>query len=136
MTTFEQWLDVQNGADLRGKESYVPNVQIEHGPEMGYRFMATPRDLATYVHYDALYEAYLNACLMLLAIGAPFDPGVPFGTPDNIDKQQGFAQFGGPHILSLVTEVATRALKAVRYQKFKRSPPRPSRSHRWPGQPV
>ena len=26
--------------------------------------------------------------------------------------------FGGPHILSLVTEVATRALKAVRYQKF------------------
>ena len=30
----------------------------------------------------------------------------------------GFALFGGPHILTLVTEVATRALKAVRYQKF------------------
>ena len=30
----------------------------------------------------------------------------------------GFALWGGPHILSLVTEVATRALKAVRYQKF------------------
>ncbi len=118
MTTFEQWLDVQNGADLRGRESYLPNVQIEHGPETGYRFITTPRDLATYVHYDALYEAYLNACLMLLAIGAPFDPGVPFGASDHLDKQQGFAQFGGPHILSLVTEVATRALKAVRYQKF------------------
>jgi hypothetical protein len=30
----------------------------------------------------------------------------------------GFALFGGPHILNLVTEVATRGLKAVRYQKF------------------
>ena len=30
----------------------------------------------------------------------------------------GFALWGGPHILSLVTEVATRGLKAVRYQKF------------------
>ncbi|MEK6762419.1 MAG: vanadium-dependent haloperoxidase [Nitrospirota bacterium] len=108
MTTFDEWLDVQNGANLRGREA----------PYIGYRFMATPRDLATYVHYDALYEAYLNACLLLLSVGAPFDPGLPFLRNDAIDKQTGFAQFGGPHILSLVTEVATRALKAVRYQKY------------------
>ena len=37
--------------------------------------MKTPRDLATYVHYDALYEAYLNACLILLGMKAPLDPG-------------------------------------------------------------
>ena len=43
---------------------------------------------------------------------------LPFQAPDHVDKQLGFAQFGGPHILTLVTEVATRALKAVRYQKF------------------
>ena len=108
MQNWHQWLDVQNGADLRGGESYEP----------GYRFIATPRDLATYVHHDALYEAYLNACLILLGLGAPFDPGLPFQADDYKDKQQGFAQFGGPHILTLVTEVATRALKAVRYQKF------------------
>ncbi|NET02529.1 MAG: vanadium-dependent haloperoxidase [Sphaerospermopsis sp. SIO1G1] len=108
MQTWETWLDVQNAADVRGTETYCD----------GYRFIATPRDLATYVHYDALYEAYLNACLWLLAAGAPFDPGLPFRYPDYIDKQQGFSQFGGPHILTLVTEVATRALKAVRYQKF------------------
>lgn len=108
MTTFDTWLDVQNGANLRGRE--VPYVD--------YRFMATPRDLATYVHYDALYEAYLNACLLLLSLGTPFDPGLPFLRDDAIDKQTGFAQFGGPHILTLVTEVATRALKAVRYQKY------------------
>ena len=110
MTTWEAWLDVQNGADLRGLETYCDNP--------AYRFMATPRDLATYVHYDALYEAYLNACLIMLGLGVSFDPGIPFQDQDFRDKQQGFAHFGGPHILSLVTEVATRALKAVRFQKF------------------
>jgi len=108
MTTWEEWLDVQHGANLAGFEEY----------EGSTRFIWTPRDLATYVHYDALYQAYLNACLILLAEGYPLDPGLPFTAPDFQDHQQGFAQFGGPHILSLVTEVATRALKAVRYQKF------------------
>jgi hypothetical protein len=108
MQNFNDWRDVQNGADVRGTETYGD----------GFRFIATPRDLTTYVHYDALYEAYLNSCLILLGLGAPFDPGLPFLAPDYIDKQYGFAQFGGPHILTLVTEVATRALKAVRYQKF------------------
>jgi hypothetical protein len=70
------------------------------------------------VHYDALYEAYVNACISLLSSGAPFDRGIPFLEEDAFDKQQGFAHFGGPHILTLVAEVATRALKAVRYQKF------------------
>ncbi len=108
MQSWDEWLDVQNGADLRGRESY----------DAGYRFIARPRDIATYVHHDALYEAYLNACLILLGLKAPFDRGLPFQVADYKDKQQGFAQFGGPHILTLVTEVATRALKAVRYQKF------------------
>ncbi|MGC1307353.1 MAG: vanadium-dependent haloperoxidase [Phormidesmis sp.] len=111
MTTWQWWLDVQNGADLRRKETY------EDGDHK-YRFITTPRDLATYVHYDALYQAYFNACLSMMAMGVPFDPGIPFQANDTLDHQQGFAHFGGPHILSLVTEVATRALKAVRYQKF------------------
>ncbi|MGB2924184.1 MAG: vanadium-dependent haloperoxidase [Limnothrix sp.] len=110
LTNWYEWLDVQEGADLRGRESYVA------GPTR--RFITTPRDLATYVHYDALYEAYLNACLIMLSEGIPFDPGIPFQGRDFLDHQQGFAHFGGPHILSLVTEVATRALKAVRFQKF------------------
>ena len=117
MTTFEAWLDVQNGADVRGAETYETDASgTREFP--AYRAMTTPRDLATYVHFDALYEAYLNACLTLLGMGAPFDPGIPFQQPDVEDKQQGFAHFGGPQILTLVCEVATRALKAVRYQKF------------------
>ena len=114
MTVWEQYLDVQNGADLRGIETYVK----PDGVDQGHRFIATPRDLATYVHFDALYEAYLNACLVLLASGAPLDRGIPFSGADTFDKQQGFAHFGGPHVLTLVCEAATRALKAVRFQKF------------------
>lgn len=113
MTNWEEWLDVQHAAKLNGLEDYVGEQTTN-----ARRFIFTPRDLATYVHYDALYEAYLNACLILLGMGAPFDPGIPFQQDDSRDHQQGFAHFGGPHILSLVTEVATRALKAVRFQKY------------------
>lgn len=109
LTDWDEFYDVQNGANLGGQEKYVCQER---------RFITSGRDLSTYVHYDALYQAYLNACLLLLGAGAPFDDGVPFQGPDEADKQQGFAHYGGPHILTLVTEVATRALKAVRYQKF------------------
>ncbi|KAI0561250.1 vanadium-dependent bromoperoxidase 1 [Gracilaria domingensis] len=110
MTTWQSFMDVQNGADVRGREVYDNDVP--------FRFIATPRDLATYVHFDALYQAYLNACLILLGMKVPFDKGLPFQLDDDVDRQQTFATFGAPHILSLVTEVATRALKAVRFQKF------------------
>lgn len=114
LINWKEWIDAQNGADFRGQEAYNGNNR---------RFITTPRDLATYVHYDALYQAYLNACIILLGTDVPegvdkYDEGVPFQDPDYDDHQQGFAHYGGPHILTLVTEVATRALKAVRYQKF------------------
>ncbi|MEM7060914.1 MAG: vanadium-dependent haloperoxidase [Pseudomonadota bacterium] len=113
----KSWLHVQDGYTAT-PESYTG----------GRRFICTPRDLATYVHYDALYEAYLNACIILLGMGTPFDPAfdnlsggdqlyhVGAGSVDR--NAGGFALWGGPHVLTLVTEVATRALKAVRYQKF------------------
>ena len=113
MTDRASYLDVQEGAKVGGALF-----------EKGARFISTPRDLATFVHYDALYQAYLNACLMLLGFGAPVDPGIaahhdmaPLAR-DLKNVTDGFALFGGPHILNLVTEVATRGLKAVRYQKF------------------
>jgi hypothetical protein len=105
LTAFGDWRSVQRGQDRRGTDVFDPTL----------RFIRNLRDLATYVHFDALYEAYLNACLILLSIPAPLDPGNPY-----VDSrtQDGFGTFGGPHILSLVTEVATRALKAVWYQKW------------------
>jgi len=106
MTDWAMWLDVQNAANR--KNSYDQY-------EKGTRFISTPRDLATYVHFDALYQAYLNATLILLGMSAQTDIGLPEGGKQ---KRDAFATFGGPHILTLVTEVATRALKAVRRQKY------------------
>lgn len=110
MTDMKAFLDVQDGADLRLLDDF----------DEGSVFIRNLRDLSTYVHFDQLYQAYFNACLTLLADGErfPFDNDLPFSRPDNTDRQQGFVLYGGPHILTLVAEVATRALKSVRYQKF------------------
>ncbi len=103
LVDFNDWLGVQRGQ------------QRPAAPRGRRRYVQTPRDLAHYVHFDALYEAYLNAALILLNLGAPVDAGNPYAHSRN---QDGFGTYGGPHILSLVTEVATRALKAVWYQKW------------------
>jgi hypothetical protein len=63
-----------------------------------------------------LYQAYLNAAFLMLDAGIPHSRGFP--EPSISGRRDAFATFGGPHILSLVTEVATRCLKAVRRQKF------------------
>jgi len=106
MTDWASWLDVQNGANFKGADQF----------EEERRFITTPRDLATYVHFDALYEAYLNAALIMLGMNVPASRGFPEPSPSG--NRDAFATFSGPHILSLVTEVATRCLKAVRRQKF------------------
>jgi membrane-associated phospholipid phosphatase len=105
LTTFDAWLAVQNGAD--------PSSGIQFDPTP--RYIRNLRDLAQWVHIDALYQAYLHACLIMIGQGTHIDPGLPLY---DARAEVGFAQCGGPHILSLVTEVATRALKAVWYQKW------------------
>jgi PAP2 superfamily len=49
----------------------------------------------------------------------PVDPGNPYAPsqPDSVN-QTGGATFGAPHVLTLLTEVTTRALKAAWYQKW------------------
>jgi len=105
LTDFGEWLAVQNGANRFGQEALDPVP----------RYVRDLRGLARYVQIDALYQAYLHACLILLARGVPFDPGMPLA---GSATQAGFAEWGPPHVLSLMTEVATRALKAVWYQKW------------------
>jgi hypothetical protein len=115
------WLDVQNGVNLYFDPGLGTNVQLAELNRFDPQrlFIRNMRDLANYVHFDALYEAYLNACLILLNIRAPFDPAFDSGNPYGLSRtQDGFGTFGAPHILSLVTEVATRALKAVWFQKW------------------
>jgi hypothetical protein len=105
MTDFASWLAVQNG-----QGPFRPNL---FDPKR--RYIRCGRDLCAYVHVDVLFEAYFNACLVLIDMGAPFNPGNPY---NHSKTQQGFGTFGPPHIKTLMAEVSTRALKAAWYQKW------------------
>lgn len=81
------------------------------------RHIATMRDLARFVNRDALHQAYFNAALLLNNWGAPLDSGNPYNM-SGYNRQVGFGTLGGPNLLALVSEVASRALKVVWRQKW------------------
>ena len=123
-TTLKSWIAIQNGENrdidplYEGKNG--DNRKLKFFFDENRRFIRNARDLATYVHYDALYQAYLTACLYLLRKmdfegDQMLNPGNPY---IGSSTMAGFGTFGGPHILSLVCEVATRALKSVWYTKW------------------
>jgi hypothetical protein len=90
------------------------------------RYVQTPRDLATWVHMDVLFQAYFSASLILGAPPEPFDAsGAGLGCPANPGSpyyksanQYGFVTFGDPYRKTLLCEVSTRALKATWFQKW------------------
>jgi hypothetical protein len=115
MTTEASWLEVQNGY------SQAPDQF-----EATRRYLINGRDLGQWVHMDALFQAYFQACLILGTppnaldahsggIGAPTSPADPYL---NSATQIGFVTFGDPFKKELLCEVSTRALKAAWFQKW------------------
>jgi hypothetical protein len=80
-----------------------------------FRFIRSGRSLSAYTHVDALHQAYFTAALVLLGIGCPLNPGNPY---NNSQTQHGFGTLGGPDALGTISEMATRALKAVWFHKW------------------
>ncbi|MGH9554286.1 MAG: vanadium-dependent haloperoxidase [Terriglobales bacterium] len=117
VASFDEWLEVQRGC-TPGAGDRFDEVR---------RYVRNGRDLAQWVHVDVLYQAYFDAALILLTppdrpdrstgggLGAPLNPGNPYV---NSRTQTGFGTFGPPHIMTILCEVATRALKAVWCQKW------------------
>ena len=116
LTNFADWLNVQRGE--------LPAQAQQHDAQR--RYIRNGRDLGQWMHIDVLFQAYFHAMLIMLAgpdandaessgLGVPFDAGNPYHASAN---QDGFGTFGGPHIAALMCEVATRALKAVWFQKW------------------
>lgn len=120
LTGFDEWLAAQrSGKGPDGNDYAGANEASEdyYEPEGRRRYIATMRDLARFVNKDALHQAYFTATLLLLSGGAQWTPGNPYDT--GYLRQAGFGVLGGPHILALVSEVATRALKVVWNQKWR-----------------
>lgn len=120
LTDFPSWLHAQRtGKDSNGQAYPQANEHSADFFEPSNRYISTMRDLARFVNKDALHQAYFNAALLLLAGQAQVTSGNPYGQGGAFSgRQAGFGVLGGPHILALVSEVATRALKVVWNQKW------------------
>lgn len=120
LTSFGAWLDAQkSGKDADGQSYSQANELDSTYFDPHPRYISTMRDLARFVNKDALHQAYFNATLLLLSGGAKWTAGNPYGDTGALSgRETGFGTLGGPHILALVSEVATRALKVVWNQKW------------------
>jgi hypothetical protein len=131
LTSFSTWLDVQNGWDKRGQDSF----------DTVRRFIRNLRDGTTLVHFDQVLNAYYNAAWILMTeptgnqisfqagvtgrpqidqefpknVGNPYDPP---GTVMDSKTQVGFGTFGPVHLLQALAEVLGRAIRAVWFQKW------------------
>ena len=116
LTGFDEWLNVQNGGRPAGAVQFDPQR----------RFLRNARDLAAWVHKDVLFQAYFDACLILISppdatdaesggIGCPLNPGNPYLRSKT---QAGFGTFGPPGIKGCMCEVATRGLKSTWHKKW------------------
>ena len=117
VTQYDEWLSIQNGSK--------PAKTLQFDPTR--RYIRNGRDIGQWVHIDVLYQAYFDAMLIIAqppdpsdeltggGLGVPLNSGNPYLRSLN---QEGFGTFGGPGIATAVAEIATRALKAVWYQKW------------------
>ena len=102
---YDEWLNIQRG-----------------GPSSGNNFTGTPiyinnnRGLGEYVHTDYLFQAYLNAALIMFSFGPDaLSPTNPYKDSAN---QGAFVTFGPPAIGDLVTKAARLSLTGAWYQKW------------------
>lgn len=117
LTNYGNWLATQSGAIVESAAGDFDTTR---------RYIRNGRDLSQWVHMDVLFQAYFNACLILMTppnaadplsggIGCPVNPGNPYlGNPTQI----GFTTFGPPHFKALMCEVASRALKVTWHKKW------------------
>ncbi|MGI8961703.1 MAG: vanadium-dependent haloperoxidase [Bryobacteraceae bacterium] len=129
MTSYFEWLDVQNGCD--SNQSACDPMP---------RLIRSGRDLAQLVHVDADFNAHYNACFILgsgrdplrrceasAGFGVAFEKHLPYLNPATPPSEEyhrksrtqiGVGTFGIQHVKSLLMEVVTRAAKAVWFQKW------------------
>src|SRR6266850_851078 len=113
VNSYGEWLQIQTG--VPPWRDYV----FDEKP----RYIRSGRDLAEWVHYDFLFQAFLNAALILLNQNpdAVLNKN-PFYSASNPYKQskvqEGFVTFGCGDIVDRLGRVTTAALKAAWFQKW------------------
>ncbi len=106
MTSYDEWLAIQRGER--------PSGETEFDSER--RYIRNGRDLAELVHSMYPSQFGISSALILLSYeNRALSPDNPFFGNQTDD---GFATFGDPHVMDLVTRVYNDALKAAWYQKY------------------
>ena len=107
MTTYGEWLQIQNG---------VPPWR-DYAWDSAPRYIRNGRDLAEWVHYDYLFQPFLNTALILLN----YRPEAVLNEMNPYKRskvEDGFATFGLAQAVDWLGRVTTAALKAAWAQKW------------------
>ena len=106
LTEYGEWLACQRGARPRSKLAFDATP----------RFICSARELSEYVHRDFSFQTYMNAALIMLALGkTALSPTNPYRWSRT---QFGDITLGGKNVLSLVAQAALLGQKGAYFHKW------------------
>jgi len=106
LTGYREWLACQRGAR--------PATRIAFDPAP--RFICSACELAEYVHRDFSFQTYMNAALIMLAMGKEaLSPTNPYRRSRT---QSGDITLGSKNVLSMVAQAALLGQKAAYFHKW------------------
>ena len=105
MTDVHEYMSVESG--------FPPSASLAFDPT--FRHLRNGRSFSAFTHVDVLHQSYFTAFLVLIGLGAPLNPGNPY---IGSRSQHGFGTLDPVEAAGTIPEMATRALKAVWYQKW------------------
>src|SRR5262249_47663940 len=106
LTDYTEWLDCQRGARPRSRIAFGSTPP----------FICSARELAEYVHRDFSFQAYMNAALIMLALGK--DALSPTNPYRDSRTQFGDITLGSKNVLSLVAQAALLGQKGAYFHKW------------------
>jgi len=106
LTNYAEWLACQRGARPG------PRLAFDATP----RFICSARELAEYVHRDFSFQSYMNAALIMLALGK--DALSPTNPYRDSRTQFGDITLGSKNVLSLVAQAALLGQKGAYFHKW------------------
>jgi hypothetical protein len=106
LTDYAEWLACQRGAMPRSTPAFDATP----------RFICSARELAEYVHRDFSFQPYMNAALIMLALGKDaLSPTNPY----RVSRTQfGDITLGSKNVLSLVAQAALLGQKGAYFHKW------------------
>jgi len=128
LTDWDAWLRIQRGSPV-GRTNPPPNLVDAGGdPDAAVaRHIVTGRDLANKVRRQVPYLAIRDAAEILLGMGVPFDPRIPYQQGDRESSTTGtpgvrtaapVINFGSHDVLESVVSVFDLAQTACWYRKW------------------